>query len=348
MLGTSLIARRFAEDLGAVPMADLVAVASRSLGRARGFASRVGGARAYGSYGELARDPAVDVVYVATPEARHRDDCVMCLEAGKAVLCEKPFTVTADQARQVVAAARARKLFCMEAMWMRFVPVMAELKRVVDAGCIGSVNYLLADFAYPTEIQPSHRLFNAALGGGALLDRGVYPLSLAFWLLGRPVEVMSRSQLGQTGVDEICAILLSFSGDRFAMLSASLRGHGANEAVIVGSEGRIRVHSPLCRPDKLTIEREPILRLRQEPQVRNSLALRAARRAVRAARGWLPCCKCDSRIVRLPAKRHGLRYEAMEVMQCLGAGRLESSTMPLDETVALMETIDQIRGQWTR
>lgn len=345
ILGTGWVAQRFAQDLATVPGARLVALASRSLERAQEFALRVGRPHAYGSYRELVEDPAVHVVYIATPHSRHRDDCLMALEAGKAVLCEKPFTVNASQAREVRAVARRLGLFCMEAMWMRFVPAMSELRRIVGSGRVGEVQFLSADFGVPTDRDPANRFFNPSLGGGALLDRGIYALSLAFWLLGTPTEVVARAHFGRMGVDETCSILLRFGEDRLALLSATLVGYASNEAVVVGSNGRIRVHEPLCRPSKLTLDHASTFRPTQAWQMSRSGLLRLGTRAIRAARHLCPWKLRRSRVVRLRVKGFGYSHEAREVVSCLMAGLKESPVMPLDETVAIMEVLDEVRRQ---
>ena len=186
ILGTGRVAGRFAQALRELDDARLLAAGSRRLATAEAFARHHGVERAYGSYAQLAADPDLDIVYVASPHALHREHSLLCLEAGRAVLCEKPFALNATEAREVIASARSRGLFCMEAMWTRFLPAMRRLTELVDAGAIGELRMVTAQLGFPSEPDPSSRLFDPALGGGALLDLGVYPLALASQLLGRP------------------------------------------------------------------------------------------------------------------------------------------------------------------
>jgi len=346
ILGTGSVARLFARDLSRVPGAEAHAVASRSSERADTFARRLGLARAYGDAAALLADPAVDVVYVATPPAHHARHALQCLAAGKPVLCEKPFATHAAEARQVVERARTQGLFCMEAMWMRFVPALREALRQVERGAIGRVRMLLADFGVPTPESPGSTRFDPELGGGALLDRAVYPLSLAFALLGRPDRLRAEATLAGSGVDEHVGLVLRWPGGELACLAASLSGYLSNEAVIVGSEGRLRLHEPLCRPDRLTLTAAPA------PAAEGpGSGLRERLRESRAF-GWLrsrlPVGGSRARVLRLPCTGHGYHYEAAEVVRCLREGRSESPVMPLDESLAIVETLDAVRGELGR
>jgi predicted dehydrogenase len=199
---TGGIARRFAQDLVHVPDAELVAVGSRTRAAAETFGGSHGARHCHGSYEDLAADPEVDAVYVATPHSRHREDTLLFLEAGKAVLCEKPFALTRAEAVEMVAAARSRGVFLMEGMWSRFLPAWVELRSLVAAGAIGELRLVTASFAFQMSVDPRHRLFDLSLGGGALLDLGVYPVTLASMLLGAPSAVAALAHLGETGVDE--------------------------------------------------------------------------------------------------------------------------------------------------
>ena len=176
--GSGAVARDVAADMPLVADAELHAVASRTRANAERFATRFGAARSYGSLEDLLNDEAIDVVYIATPHTHHMEDCINCINAGKAVLCEKPFTLNARQAAKVAGAALRANVFCMEAMWTRFIPAIQEVKRLIDAGELGVVKMLSANFAYPSYYDPGARLFSLEHGGGALLDRGVYTLSL--------------------------------------------------------------------------------------------------------------------------------------------------------------------------
>jgi predicted dehydrogenase len=358
ILGTGSIARLFARDLMTLPDAHLVAVGSRSPEGAEAFGRDLTVPRRYGSYVGLVGDPHVDVVYVATPASEHRANVLLCLEAGKAVLCEKPLTVDAGEARDVVGAARRYGRFLMEAMWTRFLPAVRELRALVTAGVIGEVRYLTADVGSAADTQAKPRLLSPELGGGALLQRGVYVVSLASMLLGRPDRVESLADVGPSGVDEHAGVLFGYPGGRLALLLASIGIRTPREATVVGSTGHIRIHPPVICPSSLTVVRRPAVRdapaipgsgqrLRQRmvrygkdtPLVRR-LRERYWRLGDRIVHGT------STRVIRAPMVGEGLWYQAAEVMRCLRAGRTESDVMPLDESVAIMETMDAIRTRW--
>jgi predicted dehydrogenase len=313
ILGTGNIAKQMARGLAVLPDAELLAVGSRSQESADGFGEQFDVERRYTSYTDLVNDPDVQVVYIATPHSLHRENSLLCLRAGKAVLCEKPFAINATEAREVVAMARERQLFLMEAMWTRFLPVMGRVRELLAGGAIGDVRMVTADFGFRAPFNPRGRLFNPELGGGGLLDVGIYPVSLASMVFGpRPARVSSMAHLGETGVDEQAAMILGYEQGQLAILSSAVRTHTPQEAFLIGTEGRIRVHTPWWKPTNLTVSVEG-----QEDQTET-----------------------------LPFEGNGYNYEAAEVMACLRAGKLESDVMPLDETLAIMETLDQIRGQW--
>ena len=312
ILGAGSIAGRFSEALAALPGAETLAVGSRSQDSADRFAEAHGFSRAYAGYAELAADPDVDVVYVATPHPFHAENAELCLRAGKAVVCEKPFTVNAAEARRLVGLARERGLFLMEGMWTRFFPLMGRLRRMLSDGVIGEPRMLAVDFGFRAELDPSSRLFDPKLGGGAMLDVGVYCVSFASMVLGRPLRGTGLSHLGETGVDEQFAAALEHGGGRISAITAGTRTASPHEATVLGTEGYARIHSPWWMPDAMTVSRPG-----QEDE-----------------------------LVREPAEENGFRYEAAEVMRCLGAGEGESPIMPLDETVSVLETMDEIRRSW--
>src|SRR5688572_13142856 len=199
ILSTGKIARAFAEALKDTGSAVLAGVGSRTLGSAQAFAAEFGGTP-YGSYEALAAAPDIDAIYIGTPHTLHAANAMLALEGGKAVLCEKPFTINRREAAQVVALARQRKLFLMEAMWTRFLPAFDEARRILDSGEIGQPRQVVADFGFFASVAPEHRLVNPELGGGALLDLGIYPLSAAAWMLG-PVESVTAQAVMSHGVD---------------------------------------------------------------------------------------------------------------------------------------------------
>jgi predicted dehydrogenase len=312
ILGTGRIARQFAEALRRLPDSELLAVGSRFPDSARRFADEFEVAHPYGDYRQLVSDPQVQVVYVATPHFCHAANTRLALDAGKAVLCEKPFTINAAEAHETIALARARKLFLMEAMWTRFFPLMTKLRDLLAADAIGDVRHLTADFGFRAEYAEDSRLFEPRFGGGALLDVGVYPVSLASMLFGPPTRIVGAANLGTTGVDEEAAVILTHGEGQLAVLHAAIRLNTVQEAIVTGTRGRVRIHCPWWRPATMTISREG---------------------------------KTDETLD-FALEGNGYEYEAREVTECLRAGKLESPLMPLDETLSVMKTLDTLRAQW--
>jgi predicted dehydrogenase len=312
ILGTGNIAGKFAQGLAVLDDADLVAVGSRSDATARVFGERYGAARRHGSYQALVDDPEVEVVYVATPHPLHMQNTLQCLRAGKHVLCEKPFAINAAEAETMIATARERGLFLMEAMWTRFLPHMVRLRELLAAGAIGEPRMLKADFSFRADLDPHSRLFDPALGGGALLDVGIYPVSLASMIFGAPSSVASMAHLGATGVDEQAALILGHSAGRLAVLTCATRTNSPHEVLLLGTAGRITIDEPWWRPTAMTL----VVDGRPQEQFD------------------------------LEAVGNGYNYEAAEVMRCLRAGRRESDILPLDETLSIMRTLDTARAQW--
>jgi predicted dehydrogenase len=313
ILGTGGIARTFTEDLLLLGH-KVAAVGSRAPHTAQAFADRYGIASAYGSYAELAADDQVDVVYVATPHSGHYDAARVCLEAGRGVLVEKPFTTGAADAEALVALARDRGLFAMEAMWTRFNPIVTRLRELIADGAIGDVKAVYADFSFAADYDPEHRLWAPELAGGALLDLGVYPVSFAWMVLGEPDSVQAVATSAPTGVDANTGILLGYNSGAVALLHCGLLGDSPQTATIVGTTGRVEVASPAWRPSAMTLHRRDA-----EPETFTA---------------------------DLPG--HGYTYQAEEVARCLAAGCTESPVMPLDESVAIVRTLDQVAARLTR
>ncbi|NBM20354.1 Gfo/Idh/MocA family protein [Streptomyces sp. GC420] len=311
VLATGGIAASFTADLLGLPDAEVAAVASRSEASARSFADRFGIERAYGSWAELAADEDVDVVYVATPHAAHREAAALCLKAGRAVLCEKPFTLNVREAEELVALARAQGRFLMEAMWMYCNPLIRRLTELVRDGAVGEVRTVHADFGLQGPFDASHRLLDPAQGGGALLDLGVYPVSFAQLLLGEPDGVQARARLSERGVDVNTGMLLSWENGAHALLSCSLEADTPLTAVVTGTEGRIEFPRGFFSPERFVLHREG----RGPEEFTHGGGLR------------------------------GMQYEAAEVMRCLRAGETESPLVPLDGTLAVMRTLDAVRGR---
>ncbi|MET8945075.1 Gfo/Idh/MocA family oxidoreductase [Streptomyces sp. NPDC004542] len=312
ILATGGIAARFTADVVDLPGAEVVAVASRSAESARTFADRFGIERAYGDWESLAKDDDIDVIYVATPHSAHRAAAGLCLEAGRNVLCEKPFTLNLREAEELVALARGRGRFLMEAMWMYCNPLIRRLKALVDDGAIGEVRTVQADFGGSGPFPPSHRLRDPALGGGALLDLGVYPVSFAQLLLGEPSDVTARAALSPEGVDLQTGALLTYDDGALASVHCSMVGATAITASVTGSHGRIDIPHGFFHPDRFVLHRDG-----RDPE----------EFAADPADG----------------PRSSLRHEAVEVMRALRAGETESPLVPLDGTLAVMRTLDAIR-----
>ncbi|MEV6119473.1 Gfo/Idh/MocA family oxidoreductase [Streptomyces sp. NPDC052077] len=314
ILATGGMAATFTADLVALPDAEVVAVASRTEASARAFAERFGIPRAYGDWESLARDAEVDVVYVATPHAAHRAAAGLCLEAGRGVLCEKPFTLNTREAGELVALARARGSFLMEAMWMYCHPLVRRLRALVADGAIGEVRGVRADFGLAGPFPPAHRLLDPAQGGGALLDLGVYPVSLAHLLLGEPSDVAARAVLSEEGVDLQTGALLSYESGALASVHCSVVGGSANSATVTGSTGRVEVPDGFFAPERFVLHRDG-----RDPET-------------------FTADPADGS----PAT---LAHEAREVMRALRAGETESPLVPLDGTLAVMRTLDAIRDR---
>jgi predicted dehydrogenase len=311
ILATGGIAAKFAADVAPLPDAEVVAVGSRSLAAAREFAGRFGIPRAYGGWAELAADPEVDVVYVATPHSAHVTATRLCLEAGKGVLCEKPFTLNAAEARSLVDLARARRVFLMEAMWMYCNPVIRRLTELVRDGAIGEVRSVQADFGLGGGLPAGHRLLDPALGGGALLDLGVYPVSFAHLLLGEPDHVAAWADL-RDGVDVSTGMVLGYDSGALATLTCSLEADTPRTGAVTGSTGRIELERGFFYPERFTLHREGV-----EPEVFSV---------------ELP-----------PGGAVSFAHQAAEVTRCLRAGAVESPLVPWEGSLAVMRTLDAVR-----
>ena len=309
ILAPGTIAHKFTDGLAVIPGAIRYAVASRDTGRAKAFAEKYGYEKAYGSYRELADDPSVDIVYVATPHPWHEEAAMLCMNKGKAVICEKPIAVNAQQAERMIECARKNKVFLMEAMWTRFLPSLCKVRELIAEGAIGNVRLVCADFGFRTSINPEGRLFAPAYAGGALLDVGIYNLSLCSMIYGKqPDHVQSHMVIGSTGVDEETSLLLGYKDGQSAMLFSAIRLSSPQEAKIIGESGRIEL------PDYWH---------GKSVKLYNSDGVK----------------EFD-----LPYEASGYQFEAIEVMRCLDEGVKESPIMPLDESLALIRTMDRIRN----
>lgn len=313
IMGTGEIAKKFAHDLKFAPDAELAAVGSRHRSSAEEFGDRFNIPKRYANYKKLANSSDVDVIYIATPHSLHHDNSILCLEAGKHVLCEKPFTLNARQAKEVIDLARQKNLFLMEAMWSRFIPVYQKIQELIQSDHIGAVRMITADFGFRAPWDPEHRLFNPKLGGGALMDVGIYTLDLAKWVLRKnPDDIKSWAELGETGVDEQSAYILGYDEGEMAVLNSAVRTQTPQEAFIMGTENTIKIHSPFWNSQRITITDSS-----------------------------------EDTTLALPIENGlGYQYEAIEVMNCLKSGKTESNVMPLQTSLENMQILDEIRSQW--
>jgi len=310
--GPGWISSQFAKDLAYAEGAELAAVAGRNLEKAEKFAREHGAPKAYGSLEQLAQDPDVDIVYIGTLHPVHKENMLTFLRAGKAVLCEKPFTMNAAEAEEAVACANENGVFLMEAMWTRYLPAIRKVREWLSEGKIGEVRLVKAEFGFDVGWQPEGRLLNKALGGGTLLDAGIYPVSFASMIYGaQPDKIMSTVRIGETGVDEQFSLLFEYEEGRTASLHGAVQLGMVNDAVIYGTKGHIHI------PEFLY-----------------------TRSASLHVKGEEPLTFHDDR------KSHGYAFEAEEAMACLREGRRMSVVMPQEETVGIMRTLDRIREQW--
>lgn len=306
IIGPGRIAGNVARDFPLTPGAELIAVASRSAERARDFAETHRIPRAFGSYRELLADPDVDAVYIATPHPQHRQAAIAALTAGKAILVEKAFTATAAGAQEIIDIARARGVFAMEAMWTRFQPAIVAAKNLVDDGAIGEVRQVQADLGVDRPFDPDDRLFSPTLGGGALLDLGVYVISLAQYFLGDPAAVVAHGSLFPTGVDAEAGLLLRYDDGRTATLLCSLLHHTPGQARIFGTEGWIDILPRFHHPREIVLHRKG-----SDPE---------------------PIVK--------PPVGGGYSHELAEVTGCLLEGSAQSTVMPLADTLAVQRVLN--------
>ncbi len=323
ILGAGSIANQFCGDVQPLPDHEINAVGSRDAAKGNAFADKHAIANRHTSYEALVADKSVDAIYVATPHNFHKEHCLLALRAGKHVLCEKPFTVNAKEAEEVIVEARGRKLFLMEAMWSRFFPGWAKVRELIASGEIGRVRMLEVDFGFKggttgddgklSGVNPDARLYNPHLAGGALMDVGCYPVSLAQMLFGAPDSVAALGTIGHTGVDENVGMLLHYPGGELAITSTSLQVNTAQSATILGTEGKIEVRAPWWCPRHVVL-------VRQGP-------------------GQIP------EPFEFPFEGRGFQFEAMHVAECLREGKTESSILSLDDSLTVMKSLDALRDK---
>ena len=311
ILGTGRMAQQFARALSQTGHSVLHAVGSRAELTARDFAREFEVPNAFASYQELLDNEETDAVYVATPHSMHEQCMLDSIEAGKAVLCEKPFTLNAGQAERVIRSAKTGNIFLMEAMWTRFLPATRKLRELIRQEAIGEVQVMLAGGAFMPAFDRNHYLFDPELGGGVMLDAGVYLVSMAYMLLGKPVAIKAMAGFGKSGVDEHDLVMLQHGNEALASLYVSLRAQSSPDLTLLGSRGRIHLHPPVFAPAGLTLE---------------------------LYEGGVE--QFD-----LPYRGNGYHYQIDEVHQCLQNNRMQSEIMPLEESLQIMQTMDEIRRQ---
>lgn len=313
IIGTGYISTKFVTALNSLDDAEIVAVASRSSEKAREFADHFQIKKAYASYEELAQDSEIDVVYIGTPHTEHKANAALCIINGKAVLCEKPFTLNQKESQYLINLAKKHNVFLMEAMWTKFLPATKVVKKWIQDKIIGEVKYFNISFGFQNEFNPSSRLFNPSLAGGALMDVGIYPITYAIHMQGKmPDHVISSAYLGKSGVDEMNIIGFLYDDGVLADLSSAISAETGKDAVIIGDKGKIVV---------------PNFWMADSAELYDT-------------NGNL----VDAFL--LPFTGNGYEYEAEEVNQCLREGRKESEMIPLEDTFNIITLMDKIRAEW--
>ena len=315
IVGTGNIAKQYATALNAMVDAQIVAVGSRSQESADRFADQFDIKTRHASYEDLVADPEVELIYIATPHGLHKENTLLCLRAGKGVVCEKPFALNRRDAEEMIAVAQEENVFLMEAMWTRFIPAVQQAMQWIADGEIGDVRMVHANFGFRWDAPEGAALFDPAMGGGSLLDVGIYPITMAHLAFGgAPQNVQSIPYLGRNGVDEQAGILFGYEGGGLAVLSSAIMTDTPYDAYIMGSKGMIRFHDSFWNASKVSIRRggEEV-----KPEVHN-----------------------------FPLFCNGYEYEAWEAQNCLRAGKVQSEVMSHAITLEVMSILDGLRKDW--
>jgi len=311
IIGPGRIAQQFADGLKVIDDATLYAVASSSLERANAFIEKNGGEKTYTSYEALVSDPQVDAIYVATPHRFHFENVMLCLNAGKPVLCEKPLTVNAAETKKLIETSNIKKVFLMEALWTRYLPIYQEIRKWVEAGMIGDIKYMCSTFGAVVPGGEDDRWLNPELAGGTLLDMGIYPISVSQWVVKQEPQSFSvQALLGKTGVDVLTAVTLKYPNGVVSQFNSNFIVQNTNDFFIYGSKGSIRIHPNYWGASDATLVTEG-----QELTVSK------------------------------PLEGGGFEYETREAMRCIRAGLLESPGITHATTLATMELMDKIRDE---
>lgn len=310
ILGCGKIAHKFAQDLLTIPNAKLQAVASRSLGKSTIFGNEYNSLKNYGSYKELCTDDTIDVIYIATPHSFHFEHTMLCLNQSKAVLCEKPFALNSNQVVQMIALAKKKNVFLMEAMWTLFLPHYQYVLNLIQSRELGDITHLKADFGYQFDFDAQSRVYNKSLGGGSLLDIGIYPVFTALSMLGIPGTIEAKAKMSSTDVDENCKMLFQYKNGVEAELYSSVVYDTKTEAIITFEKGTVLIHSMFHEPSRLTIETE------------NGVEEKT-----------------------FEVRTNGYSFEAAHVNEMLLNNRKESTLMSFDMSLQLIQLLDRIRDE---
>lgn len=310
IIGLGKIANTFAEDLQLSKNSILYGVASRNIEKAKIFSEKFKAVKYYGSYEELADDPEVDVIYVATPHTLHFENTMMCLKKGKGVLCEKPMGMNLKEVETMVREASLRNLFLMEGLWTRFIPATNKFLELLEEKIIGDLLFIRADFGFKADPDPENRLFNKKLGGGSLLDIGIYPIYLSLLTLGVPNTIKTMARWTETGVDSYCSMLFDYENQTKALLKSTFEADTPTEAHMYGSEGSIKLHRRFHHAERITIAKNE-----------------------------------DKTVLDITYRGHGYIHEIEEVEQCLLNGKTESSKLPCHLSIDLVALLDRVRKE---
>ncbi|MGB4659250.1 MAG: Gfo/Idh/MocA family oxidoreductase [Mobilitalea sp.] len=313
IIGAGGISSTFATALNAMENTEVLAVASRNLGRAQGFAKLYHAKKAYGSYEELVMDPEIDVIYIGTVNTEHKENAALCIAHGKSVLCEKPFTVNQQDTEYLIDLAKKHKVFLMEAMWTKFLPTTNTVKQWIKDKKIGEVKYFNISFGFQSEFDLKNRVYNPETAGGALLDVGIYPITYAIHMMGRlPDEISSSAHIGKSDVDEMNVIAFHYNEGVVADLSSAINAKIGMDAVIIGDKGKIIVPNFWMASSAILYDEN----------------------------------NKEIDTISLPHKTNGYEYEAEEVNRCIREGKLESDILPLSDTLGIIQVMDKIRADW--
>jgi predicted dehydrogenase len=311
ILGCGKIARKFVGDLKLLPNARLYAAASRSVDNAQAFATEFGFEKAYGSYNEMVNDPAVDVVYIASPHSHHFEHAMLCLDHRKAVLCEKAFAINSKEVAQMIEASKRNHTFLMEAFWTRFQPSFLKVLDIIRSGELGTLKMVRSDFAFNAEFNTEKRLYNVALGGGSLLDIGIYPIFMSLMTLGKPSEIKTLAKFCSTGAEESIMMSFIYPGGEIASLISSFASHSSTQTEFSFENGFVRLNRRFYTPTSLTYWKN-----------------------------W----ENEQLITFEKSAGFGYELEAAHVMDCLDKEMIESDWMPLSLSADLMEIMDRVRA----